>query len=100
QGMAAHDFELLNSAVLTDDRVQTHGAGDARLTCQRWINRLDTVNDARCLNVAAYAKRASQLRFRWRRRPAHTTDNATEHTAHGAAGDTARNAAAHANGHV
>src|SRR5258708_40276967 len=29
QRMAAHDFKLLNSAVLADDGVQPHGTGDA-----------------------------------------------------------------------
>src|SRR5258707_1717606 len=63
QGMAVQDFELWNRAVLADDRVQTHGARDARLTSERRIYRLNTVDNASCLNVAAYAKRASQLRL-------------------------------------
>src|SRR5229473_1664750 len=100
QGMAVQNFELLNRAVLTDDRVQTHGARDARLTSERRINRLNTVDDARCLDVAAYAKRASQLRLRWGRRTTHAPDDATEHATHGAAGNAARNATAHASGHI
>src|SRR6266849_3618691 len=100
QGMAVQNFELLNRAVLTDDRVQTHGARDARLTSERRINRLNTVDDTRCLDVAAYAKRASQPRLRWGRRTTHATDDATEHAAHGAAGNAARNATAHASGHI
>src|SRR5229473_2636156 len=68
QGMAVQDFELLNGAVLADDRVQTHGARDARLASERRVYRLNTVDDASCLNVAAYAKRASQLRLRRGRR--------------------------------
>src|SRR6266849_551677 len=66
--MAAHDLELLNGAVLADDSVQTHGAGDAGLASERRIHRLNTVDDARCLDITANAKRASRLRRRWRRR--------------------------------
>src|SRR5713101_167635 len=98
--MAAHDLELLNGAVLADDSVQTHGAGDAGLASERRIHRLNTVDDARCLDITANAKRASQLRLRWGRRIAHAADDATEHTAHGAAGNAARDAPAHASGHV
>src|SRR6266571_157604 len=100
QWMAVQNFELLNRAVLTDDGVQTHGARDARLTSERRIHRLNAVDDAGCLDVAANAKRTSQLRLRWGRRTAHATDDATEHAAHGAAGNAARNASAHASGHV
>src|SRR6266851_3830791 len=100
QGMAVQNFELLNRAVLADDRVQTHGARDARLASERRVYRLNTVDDASCLDFAAYAKRASQLRLRRGRRSAHATDDATEYTAHGAAGNAARNATAHASGHI
>src|SRR5713226_1223694 len=90
QRMAVHDFELLNRAFLTDDGVQTHGAGDAGLARQRRINRLHTIDDARCLNVAADAERTGRVRpGRWRR-SSHTADTATEHTAHGATGNAAR----------
>src|SRR6267378_3836015 len=98
--IAIENFELLNRAVLADDRVQTHGARDARLSSERRIYRLNTVDDAGCLDVAAYAKRASQLRFRRGRRSAHATDDATEYTAHGASGNAPRNATAHASGHI
>src|SRR5260370_22557472 len=64
QGTAVQKFEWLNRAVLTDDRVQSHGARDARLTSERRINRLNTGDDTRCLDVAAYTQRASQLRLR------------------------------------
>src|SRR2546427_4690432 len=36
QRMAVHDFKLLNHAILADDGVQTHGAGDARHHRQGW----------------------------------------------------------------
>src|SRR6267154_1790425 len=100
QGMAVQNFELLNRAVLADDRVQTHGARDARLASERRIYRLNTVDDTRCLDVAAYAKRASQVRPGWGRRSAHATDDATEHAAYGASGNAAWNATAHASGHI
>src|SRR5712691_990411 len=100
QGMAVHDFELLNRAVLADDGVQTDGAGDARLARQRRINRLNTVDDSRCLDVAADADRTGRSRPRWGRRSAHASDNSTEHATHGATGNAARNSAAHASGHV
>src|SRR5258706_4340862 len=77
QAMAAQNFELLNRAVLADDRVQTHGARDARLASQRRINRLNAVDDTRCLNVAAYAKPASQLLLRRGPGPPHPTPNPT-----------------------
>src|SRR2546430_16072454 len=62
--MAVQDFELLNRAVLADDGVQTHGAGDAGLARQRRINRLDTVDVSRCLDGAADAERAGLLGLR------------------------------------
>src|SRR3977135_57651 len=52
QGMAVHDFKLLNRAVLADNGVQTHGTGNAGLARERRINRLNTVDDARGLDVA------------------------------------------------
>src|SRR6266852_2288992 len=98
--MAVHDFELLNCAVLAVDGVQTDGAGDARLARQRRINRLNTVDDSGCLDVAANADRTGRSRPRWGRRSAHASDNTTEHATHGATGNAARNSAAHASGHV
>src|SRR5467141_959208 len=100
QRMAVHDFELLNHAVLADDGVQTHGAGDAGLARQRRINRLNTVYDARCLDIAAYAERTCELRLRWGRRSAHASDDATEDTAHGATGNAARDSTGHAGSHI
>src|SRR5713226_8165632 len=100
QRVAGHNFQLLNRAVLADDGVQTHGAGDAGLARQRRINRLNTVDNARSLDVAAHAKRTGQLRLRWRRRPAHASDYATEHTAHGATGNAARDTTGHAGSHI
>src|ERR1700731_1664970 len=100
QRMAVHDFKLRNGAVLTDDGVQTHGAGDAGLARQRRINRLDTVDDSRCLNVAADAERTGLLGFRRGRRSAHASDNATKYTTHGATGNAARDATLHAGIHV
>src|SRR5438270_8512957 len=70
QGMAVQHFELLDGAGLADDGVQTHGAGDASLARQRRINRLDTVDDARGLDVAADAERTGLVRPGWRRRSA------------------------------
>src|SRR5258706_205364 len=100
QGMAVQNFELLNRAVLADDRVQTHGARDARLASERRIHRLNAVDDARCLNVAAYAKRASQLQL-WRgRRSAPAPHYAPAYATHGAARHPPRNATAHASGHI
>src|SRR5260370_11133463 len=64
QRMAAHNFELLNRAFLADDGVQTHRAGDAGLARQRRINRLNTVDDARGLALAADAERTRQLLLR------------------------------------
>src|SRR5258708_34979621 len=64
QWMAADNFELLNRAVLADDGVQTHRAGDAGLARQRRINRLNTVDAARGLDLASAAERASQRRHR------------------------------------
>src|SRR6266851_6776113 len=84
QGMAVQDFELLNGAVLADDGVQTHGAGDAGLAGQRRIERLNAVKDAGGLNVAPDAERTGLLGLRRRRRSAHASDDATEHTTHGA----------------
>src|SRR5216683_2778999 len=78
----------------------TDGAGDARLARQRRINRLNTVDDSGCLDVAANADRTGRSRPRWGRRSAHASDNTTEHAAHGATGNAARNSAAHASGHV
>src|SRR6266853_600415 len=100
QRMTVHDLELLNRAVLADDGVKTDGTGDAGLTSERRINRLNTVDDARGLDVAADAERTGQFRLRWRRRSAHATDNTTEHAAHGAAGNTARNSTGHAGRHI
>src|SRR5713226_3784086 len=100
QRVAAHNFELLNRALLADDGVQTHRAGDAGLARQRRINRLNTVDDARSLDLAADAERTGQLRLRRGQRTAHASDDATEHTAHGAAGDAARDTTLHAGIHV
>src|SRR5467141_640758 len=100
QWMAAHDFELLDRAILADDRVQTHGAGDAGLARQRRINRLDAIHDSCGYNIAADAERTGLVWPRWRRRSAHATDDAAEDAAHGTAGNATRNAPGHANGHV
>src|SRR6266850_6327107 len=79
QRMARLDFELLNRAVLGNDGVQAHRAGNARLARERRINGLDTVQDARGLDVAANLQRAGQLRF-WRgRRSTHAANDAAEH---------------------
>src|SRR5258708_19903437 len=64
QRMAVHDFELLDGAVLANDGVETHSAGDAGLTRQRWITGLNTIDYARCLDVAADPERTSQFRLR------------------------------------
>src|SRR5712691_1024217 len=98
--MAVHDFELLNRAVLADDGVQTDGAGDARLARQRRINRLNTVDDSGCLDVAANADRTGLSRPRGGRRSAHASVKPTETTPHGATGNAARSSAAHDSGHV
>src|SRR5713226_993697 len=100
QRVAGHDLQLRNRAVLADDGVQTHGAGDAGLARQRRINRLNTVDNARCLDVAADAERTCLPGSRWGRRSAHATDDATEHTAHGATGNAARDSTLHAGVHV
>src|SRR5216684_1012067 len=64
QQRVARDYlQLLNRAVLGNDGVQAHRAGNAGLARERRINRLDTVQDARGLDVAADLQRAGQLRF-------------------------------------
>src|SRR2546427_6612199 len=90
QRMAAHDFELLNRAILADDGVKTHGAGDAGLARQRRINRLDAIHDSCGYNIAADAERTGLPRLRWGRRTAHATDDATEPPRPGGPGKPAR----------
>src|SRR5712664_1427397 len=51
----------------------------APLAGQWGIHRLNTVDDACCLDVAANAERTSQLGLRWGRRSAHATDDAAKH---------------------
>src|SRR6266850_6438378 len=79
QRVARLDFELLNRAILGNDGVQAHRTGNAGLARERRINGLDTVQDARGLDVAADLQRAGQLRF-WRgRRSTHAANDAAEH---------------------
>src|SRR5467141_2613774 len=100
QRMAVHDFKLLDGAVLANDGVEAHGAGDAGLARQWRIRGLNTIDNARCLDVAADAERTSLVRPRWGRRSTHTTDNAAEDTAHGATGNAARDTTGHADRNI
>src|SRR5260370_1338591 len=100
QWMAADNFDLLNRAVLAVDGEPSTRAGDAGLARQRRINRLNTVDDARGLDLASDAERTSQLRLRRGRRTAHASDDSTEYTAHGATGNAAGHTAGHTSTHV
>src|SRR5882672_5807402 len=100
QGMAAHDFKLLNGAVLADDGMEPHSAGDAGLAGQRRIHRLNAVDNARGLNVAADAEWASLLGLRRWWCSAHAANDAAQHATHRAAGNAAGDPTAHARGDV
>src|SRR5882724_9442976 len=96
QRVARLDFELLNRAILGNDGVQAHRTGNAGLARERRIYRLNTIQNARGLDVAANLQRAGQLRL-WRGwRSAHAANDAAEHAAHGATGDSAGDATGHA----
>src|SRR5712664_790951 len=96
QRVARLDFELLNRAIFGNDGVQTNGAGNTGLARERRIHRLNTIQNARGLDVAADLQRAGQLRL-WRgRRSAHAANDAAEDAAHGATGDSAGDATGHA----
>src|SRR6267142_3409503 len=98
QRVARLDFELLNRAILGNDGVQAHRTGNAGLARERRIHRLDTIQDACGLDIAADLQRAGQLRF-WRGRcSTHSANDATEHAAHGTTGDSAGDATGHADG--
>src|SRR5713226_7432208 len=96
QRVARLDFELLNRAILGNDGVQAHRTGYAGLARERRINGLDTVQDARSLDIAADLQRAGQLRFWGGRCSTHPANDAAEHAAHGTTGDSAGDATLHA----
>src|SRR5882724_11792289 len=96
QRVARLDFELLNRAILGNDGVQAHSTGYARLARERRIYRLNTIQNARGLDVAANLQRARQLGLRRGRSSAHPADNAAEHAAHRTTGNSARDATGHA----
>src|SRR6266699_463192 len=100
QWMAGHHFQRLNRAVLANDGVQAHGAGDARLARERRIDRLNAVENACSLDVATNAERTSLVRLRRRRRCTHATDHTAKHTTHGATGNAARDSTGHAGSHI
>src|SRR5262249_2604801 len=95
--MAGENLELLHRTVLGNDRVQTDRSRDARLTRERRIDRLNTI-DKRSSRDSAALLNTSLRWLRWRRRTTRSANHAAENAAHAAASDTTRNAALHAHG--
>src|SRR6202165_5867537 len=94
QRMARQNFQLLNRAVLTDDGMQAHRAGNAGLARERRIDRLNAIDDAGRGHVSTDPDPIN-LRLRWGRRSTHAANDATEHAAHGTTSDAARNSTGH-----
>src|SRR5262245_25253244 len=66
KGMPRQHFELLHRTVFRNDRVQAHGAGDARLPRQWRILWLHTIHEHGGLHSAALADALlRRLRGRW-----------------------------------
>src|SRR5579864_4524113 len=95
QRMPRHDFEFPYRAVLADDRVKPHSAGDASLTRERRIDRLDTIDQRSRSDVAALTNTPRRNRLRWWWCSANAANHATNYAAHLAARHTARNTTRH-----
>jgi hypothetical protein len=97
--MAADQLQILYRAVLANDGVEPHDTLNARLLCQRRIDRLRLPDQVRLLHLAAHADALHHLllllnrrRWRWRSRSRHRSDNAANHAARSAARHATRHA--------
>src|SRR5580692_8105847 len=73
QRMPGDDFELLHRAILTNNGVQAHRAGDTRLPGERRIHGLNSVDEHSRRYVAALPDARLCRPWRWRR-SAHAAD--------------------------